>query len=107
MKYETILQKCSTFFLVLVSLILTVSTLHSHKHIEWHHPKKHVDTGHCLTVDDTVCPICAYLFKADTTPVIEAENIQFSFEILEYRSDELPEKTYHTYLKGRSPPISV
>jgi len=107
MKPRNILRNCCSLFLVLVSLSLTVSTLHSHNHIEWHHPKKHVDTGHCLTIDDTVCPICAYLFKADLSPEITAENHLFNYQILDDRPEDLPVKLHHTYLKGRSPPISA
>lgn len=107
MKKKQIYQNLCSLFLVLISISLTVSTLHSHNHIEWHHPQQHVDTGHCLTVDSTVCPICAYLFKPNLNTAVEAEYHFNKYEIVSDRSDYFRVNSYYTSLKGRSPPFSV
>lgn len=107
MKKKQIYQILSSLFLVLISISLTVSTLHSHNHIEWHHPQQHVDTGNCLTVDSTVCPICAYLFKTDLNDAVEVEYHFNTYETAIHRSDDFPVNSYFTSLRGRSPPFSV
>lgn len=107
MKKKQIYQVLCSLFLVLISTSLMVSTLHSHNHIEWHHPQQHVDTGHCLTVDSTVCPICAYLFKTDLNTNVEVKYHFNSYKIVENNLDNCSFSSFYTTLKGRSPPSSV
>lgn len=107
MKRKQIYTICCSFMLVLISASLTVSTLHSHNHIEWHHPQKHVDTGHCLMADSTVCPMCAYLFNAKLNPAIDAEYLFNGFEEINEQADHFTVDLHITSVPGRSPPFSV
>lgn len=97
----------SFLILALISASLTVSTLHSHNHIEWHHPKKHINTDHCLTVDSTVCPICANLLKADFSPKIEADYTPVIFEKVHTSPETAVLEGFTPALPGRSPPFSA
>lgn len=56
----------SWLILLLIGTSITFSTLHSHHPLEWDHVKSHVDTGNCLVDNTNVCPICGYLFNAQT-----------------------------------------
>jgi len=53
------------FLLMLMSIGLTISTLHSHHNLDLHNSADFADTGHCLTSDTTLCPICANLVQTD------------------------------------------
>lgn len=97
----------SSLMLVLFSASLMISTLHSHNHIEWHHPKTHVDTGHCLTVDSTVCPICACLFDAEPNPGIDIEYSFNKYEIVDEQDLQVIIDRHSPSLPGRSPPFSA
>ena len=107
MKQKQIYQAICSIFLVLISMSLTISTLHSHNHIEWHHPQSHVDTGHCLTVDNTVCPMCAYLLKADVTSEVKVSGYFNDFELVDFQPEELTASPFQDLYRGRSPPFSV
>jgi len=97
----------SLFLLVLMSIGLTISTLHSHHHLEWSHSSDFVDTGHCLTEDTTVCPISGYIFETD---VLSASYFgEAFFKAKEFITD------YHIFIddystsinRGRSPPALI
>lgn len=51
--------------MLIMSMNLVISTLHSHHHFEWNHPDNFADTGQCITVDSTVCPIAGHLLKGN------------------------------------------
>lgn len=90
--------------LVLFSISLTISTLHSHHHIQWDHPPEFADTGHCLSEDITVCPICGYLFKTDLPSASEDSSTYFVSETLTIEADSFLSSADEIVIKGRSPP---
>lgn len=107
MKRSRIYIVLCSFLLVLFSTSLMVSTLHSHNHIEWNHPNKHSDTGHCLMADSTVCPICAYLFKAKNIGSKAVSQPLIDFEMVDELAIGIPAEVYAPSLPGRSPPSFV
>ena len=97
----------SLLLLMLTCIGLTISTLHSHHHLEWNHSQDFPDTGHCISVDTTVCPITGYIFETD---VLSASNTGTTF----FESVELTiTNDIHRYDsaihvdRGRSPPTLV
>lgn len=107
MKFGNIKTYISSIFVLLISMSLTVSTLHSHNHIEWHHPKKHVDTGTCLMVDSTQCPICGYLFNADVPPPETVDVTISDSRTVSEPALSLVQEPSLFYIKGRSPPVLI
>ena len=90
--------------MLVVSMNLIVSTLHSHHHLEWNHPENFADTGNCFTKDATLCPICGYVFQGDTSPSLETEHYFNSYNIV-VRFDESSAPVAHYFpVLGRSPP---
>ena len=90
---------------MLSSIGLAISTLHSHHHLEWNHAPDLPDTGHCISVDTTVCPISGYIFETD---VLSASNTGATvFESVELTiTDNI--RRYDTAITvnlGRSPPV--
>lgn len=55
----------SLLLLMLLGISLSFSTLHSHHNLELHNSKDFADTGHCISADTTLCPICAHLLQSD------------------------------------------
>lgn len=90
--------------LILFSISLTISTLHSHQHFQWDHPQEFADTGHCLTEDVTVCPICGYLFKTELPTASEDGSAFFGSEIVALEADSFLSSADEIVIKGRSPP---
>lgn len=98
----------SLLLLVLLSIGLTVSTLHSHHNLEWNHPPEYADNGgQCITTDETVCPICAYLSKQDTPSLNHSGEVSFAVEEviteIDIRIIDRSVTVYH----GRAPPSLV
>ncbi len=91
--------------LMFMSIGLTISTLHSHHHIEWNHSVDFVDTGNCLTSDTTVCPICGYLLQTDTPPALQSDEILFTDNQVVVEKDETGTDFWLTDNRGRSPPV--
>lgn len=101
---RSIRLKISLFLLVLMSIGLTITTLHSHHHLELSHPTDFADTGSCLDIDSTLCPICGYLFQTDMPSTSYTERAYFAVEGIMYEDTEIkPYRFYCCYL-GRSPP---
>lgn len=107
MKLKTLKIYIGSLLALLISLSLTVSTLHSHNHIEWHHPKKHVNTGTCLIVDSTDCPICGYLFHVHVTAPETTEVPIYDTTILVDSSFFLIQGPNLYLHSGRSPPVLI
>jgi hypothetical protein len=101
---RSIQLKASLFMLMLISISLTITTLHSHHHLELNHPSDFSDTGHCLSVDTTYCPIVGLLFEK------EILNGSLSPDILFQPQAVIVEQNIQVYdhtlarNRGRSPP---
>ncbi len=91
--------------LILFSISLTISTLHSHHHFQWDHPQEFADTGHCLTEDVTVCPICGYLLKTDLPSASEDGSVFSASGMLTIEADFFLSSADGIVIKGRSPPV--
>ncbi|MDX1639940.1 MAG: hypothetical protein R3281_18415 [Balneolaceae bacterium] len=95
------------FLLVLTSLGMTLSTLHSHHDFQWHKTEQVADTGTSISSDGTACPICGYLFKVDLP--LDGNNVSVFFQ----GRDITTNLTYSFSLgfeittPGRSPPFLV
>ena len=93
------------FLLMLMSIGLTVSTLHSHHNLELHNSADFADTGQCITSDTTLCPICANLVQTD---VPSHDHGTTTFRIVE---EVTPKTIDHkssspfVFNTGRSPPF--
>lgn len=96
----------SLLLVVLFSIGLSISTLHSHHHLEWNHPPEFADNGgQCITTDDTLCPICAYLSKQDTPSINHSGEISLDVEEIIVEPDfNIIDQTVTVY-RGRSPPV--
>lgn len=101
-------RRCKLFFSVLLLMIisgsLTISTLHSHHHLQWDHPEEFADTGSCLTDDETVCPICGYLLKINLPSASENGTTLFASENFTPDAVAAPSSLFEIVIKGRSPP---
>lgn len=94
-----------TFLLMLMSIGLTISTLHSHHNLELHNSADFADTGHCLTSDTTLCPICAHLVQTDVPTQDGVITVFQDVEVLQFPT--LNDESSSPYLlnSGRSPPF--
>lgn len=94
------------FLLMLMSIGLTISTLHSHHNLEFHNSPDYTDTGQCLNIDTTLCPICGYIVEASQAPVIDSHAFLNSKTIVKNRdTSDIPKRIYIPIL-GRSPPTA-
>ena len=95
----------SFLMLVVMSISLVFSTLHSHHHIQWDHSGDEANTANCITTDTTVCPISGYLFEADIAPppFIDHKLAHITF-IAEYNR-EILQKDIESLVLGRAPPL--
>lgn len=95
------------FLLMLTSIGLTISTLHSHHHLEWNHTSDFTQTGHCISKDTTVCPIAGYIFETEILSASQSGDIFFSVkEIITEANDSIDDiSTVAT--RGRSPPALI
>ena len=91
--------------LVLMGIGLTVSTLHSHHNLELHNSSEFADTGHCLTTDYTLCPICANIIEADNVSIDESGTSLFKTDELIKLSDDNELSASVIVSRGRSPPV--
>ena len=98
-------SKISVLLLMLSGIGLAISTLHSHHHLQWNHAPDFPDTGHCISVDTTVCPISGYIFETD---VLSASNtVKAFFESVELTisNDIVRYDSAIAANRGRSPPV--
>ena len=93
--------------LLVIGTSISFSTLHSHHEIKWNHFVHQTDSGQCFVENTNLCPICGYLFNAQTvdsqkasSPVIFAEYLAFYSEAIEH--DFLIDQP-----NGRSPPALI
>lgn len=94
------------FLLMLMSIGLTISTLHSHHNLEFHNSPDYADTGHCLTVDSTLCPICGYVVQATQAPAVDSTtHLQPVSVVNNGNTTDVSQRTYIPVL-GRSPPAA-
>jgi len=100
-------SKFGTFLLMLLSIGITISTLHSHHHLEWHQTKNVADTGTCISADTTVCPICGHLLQTNLTPGITVTEHFQACEIIYTPADR--SSRFRAYIPeiGRAPPALV
>lgn len=96
-----------TFLLVLMSIGITISTLHSHHHLEWHQTKNVADTGTCISADTTVCPICGHLLQTDLTPAITVLEHFKAYGIILTPADQGTLFRAAVPVLGRAPPALV
>ncbi len=101
---RSIRLKVSLFLLVLMSIGLTITTLHSHHHLEWSHPTDFADTGNCLSADTTHCPITGYLFETEVLSDSNSADIFFSVEEIITEKGIQVEDHSTVVNRGRSPP---
>ncbi len=92
--------------LMLLSIGLAASTLHSHHDLEFHHDSSNLsDTGHHLTTDSVLCPICGYVLKSFETPDIEGMSFLEPFSIVKSHDVEVRPQRISILVLGRSPPF--
>lgn len=95
----------SLLLLMLLGISLSFSTLHSHHDLELHNSAGFADTGHCITADTTLCPICAHLIQSDD---FSNDYAVPSFTVLNIITLD-PANTWTPLFyfpnKGRSPPV--
>lgn len=99
--------KMSLLLLALTSIGLTITTLHSHHHLEWTHTSDFSDTGQCLTIDTTHCPITGYIFETEVLATSHSSDIFFRVE--EIVTEQSIQVDDHSTLvhRGRSPPVLI
>ncbi|MCW9706716.1 hypothetical protein [Fodinibius salsisoli] len=104
---RSIRLKISLFLLMLTGIGLTITTLHSHHHLELSHPPDFADTGHCLSADTTFCPIVAHLYEKEVLSGSPSGDILFDARtiIIEQNIQVYDHTT--TTNPGRSPPVLV
>ena len=91
--------------IMLLGISISFSTLHSHHNLELHNSSEFADTGHCITSDDTLCPICANLIEPDFLSVNESANTFFKTEKLIILADDNERLGSVIINRGRSPPV--
>lgn len=82
---------------------LTISTLHSHHHLDLHHPPEIADTGSCISADTTICPICA-VFKVDIPATLTSGETTFYVDQLIVEDNYIIARFPVAVNRGRSPP---
>lgn len=97
----------STGFLLimLLGISLSFSTLHSHHNLELHNSSEFADTGHCITSDDTLCPICANLIEPDLLSINESGTTFFNTVEQIILIDDNKQSDSVITNRGRSPPV--
>ena len=100
-------SQISLFLLMLVSMGLAISTLHSHHHLEWNHSQDFPDTGHCLSVDTAVCPITGYIFETDILADSHTGKTFFESTEIIIKDDFRLHDSSISANRGRSPPALV
>lgn len=91
--------------IMLLGISLSFSTLHSHHNLELHNSSEFADTGHCITSDDTLCPICANLIEPDLLSVNESGTTFFKTAERIILTDDNEQSDSVITNRGRSPPV--
>jgi len=99
--------KIGPFLMMLIGIGLTISTLHSHHHLEWTHSTDFPDTDHCISVDTTVCPIVGYIFETEVLSASGTGDIFFSVKEIITEKDCQTDDVSPAINRGRSPPSLV
>lgn len=94
------------FLLMLMSIGLTISTLHSHHNLELHNSADFADTGQCITSDTTLCPICAHLLQTDVPSQNLANTVLQNVDEVPLTTIDRKSSSLFIVNKGRSPPAS-
>ncbi|MEL7834226.1 hypothetical protein [Fodinibius sp. Rm-B-1B1-1] len=93
------------FVASLVGVTLTFSTLHSHHNLELHNSSEFANTGHCITADTTLCPICAHLIQNDDF-LNDYSGPSFTVvNTITFDPANIWTPLFYLPNKGRSPPI--
>lgn len=97
----------STALILFLGLGIAVSTVHSHHNLTLHNAPDFADTGQCLTVDVSKCPICGYILQTDIPSDSQVGTAFFTVEKI------IPQPVYDTTeisftgISSRAPPLSV
>jgi hypothetical protein len=91
--------------ILLLGVSLSFSTLHSHHNLELHNSSEFADTGHCITSDDILCPICANLIEPEFLSVNKSGTTFFKTEGLIIVTDDKVRSGSIIINRGRSPPV--
>ncbi|WP_141239951.1 hypothetical protein [Aliifodinibius salipaludis] len=91
--------------IMLMGISLSFSTLHSHHNLELHNSSEFADTGHCITSDDILCPICANIIEPDLPSINEAGTTFFNTGAQIILTDDNKRSGSVTTTRGRSPPV--
>lgn len=89
-----------------MSMGLTISTLHSHHHLEWNHPENFADTGNCITSDTSLCPICGYLLHTDVPAASQSNKIFYHVEEIVLEKLLFTSVCEVETVRGRAPPAA-
>lgn len=100
-------SKIGLFLLMLTSIGLTISTLHSHHHLEWNHTTDFTDTGHCISKDTTVCPIVGYIFETEVLSASQSGDIFFSVQEIVTKENHQTGDASTVVTRERSPPALI
>lgn len=104
---RSIRLKISLFLLMLMSAGLTITTLHSHHHLELNHPPDFADTGNCLSVDTTYCPIVGHLYEKEVLTASPSGDILFQAQALIAEQNIQVHDHTSAVNRGRSPPVLI
>lgn len=89
----------------MLSISLTISTLHSHHNLELHNSPDFADTGQCLNDYSPLCPICG-CFLQDSE--LEANKAVTNFDptaVLTVQKQTVFSNQNYIPILGRSPPF--
>lgn len=97
-------KRISLFLLILMSIGLIITTLHSHHPFHWNQPKHLANTGSSLSTDSAYCPICGYTFKGNKAPVFHVAQVFKCFLLLPAPKDHAHTAVFYVFDLGRAPP---
>lgn len=100
-------KRISLFLLVLMSIGLVITTLHSHHPFHWKHPKHLANTGSSLSSDSAYCPICGYTFKGNKAPVFQVTQFFRCYLTFVLPTDHPFVSAFYIPDLGRAPPLSA
>ncbi|TYP95520.1 hypothetical protein LX73_0827 [Fodinibius salinus] len=96
----------SVAIMLIMSMNLIISTLHSHHNLELHNSTDFADTGQCLSADNHLCPICGYILQTDPPSDFSFADIFLDVtEVVKDRRDTSTFSPSYNIRKGRSPPM--
>lgn len=105
MRFKKLHIGLGALLIVVIGMSLTYSTLHSHHHISWDHPPEMADTGNCFTENETLCPICGYLFEPELPDDTGVEIQLFRTDSIAPLSEKNSPDIFTVRTLGRSPPL--